>query len=98
MRIYHSVQTMKDYNYNAFENIEKYIDFANSNIDFSRSCNLIDKYMETRSIESVIDGTIYRNIEDYDEFGCKLPQLDHHYVALFDIVYMLKACCEYKRF
>lgn len=121
MRIYHSVQTMKDYNYNAFENIEKYIDFVNSNtdwvltiisnmvkrriidikyntIDFSRSCNLIDKYMETRSIESVIDGTIYRNIEDYDEFGCKLPQLDHHYVALFDIVYMLKACCEYKRF
>ena len=121
MRIYHSLQTMKDYNYNAFENIEKYIDFVNSNtdwvltiisnmvkrriidikyntIDFSRSCNLIDKYMETRSIESVIDGTIYRNIEDYDEFGCKLPQLDHHYVALFDIVYMLKACCEYKRF
>lgn len=121
MRIYHSVQTMKDYNYNAFENIEKYIDFVNSNtdwvltiisnmvkrriidikyntIDFSRSCNLIDKYMETRSIESVIDGTIYRNIEDYDEFGCKLPQLDHHYVALFDIVYMLKSCCEYKRF
>lgn len=121
MRIYHSVQTMKDYNYNAFKNIEKYIDFVNSNtdwvltiisnmikrriidikyntIDFSRSCNLIDKYMETRSIESVIDGTIYRNIEDYDEFGCKLPQLDHHYVALFDIVYMLKSCCEYKRF
>lgn len=121
MRIYHSLQTMKDYNYNAFENIEKYIDFVNSNtdwiltiinnmvkrriidikyntIDFSRSCNLIDKYMETRSIESVIHGTIYRNIEDYDEFGCKLSQLDHHYVALFDIVYMLKACCEYKRF
>lgn len=121
MRIYHSLQTMKDYNYNAFENIEKYIDFVNGNtdwvltiisnmvkrriidikyntIDFSRSCNLIDKYMETRSIESVIHGTIYRNIEDYDEFGCKLSQLDHHYVALFDIIYMLKACCEYKRF
>lgn len=121
MRIYHSVQTLKDYNYDTFENIEKYIDFANSNtdwvltiinnmvkrrivdikyntIDFSRSCNLIDKYMETRSIESVIHGTIYRNIEDYDEFGCRLSQLDHHYVALFDIIYMLKACCEYKRF
>ena len=64
------------------------IDIENHKLYLNNPCNLIDKFMESRTIDETIKCIVYKDIDNYDEFGCRYFMLDPHYVALLDIIYM----------
>lgn len=71
------------------------IDIENHKLYLHNQCNLIDKFMESRTIDKTIECIVYKGIDNYDEFGCRYFMLDPHYVALLDIIYMLKVGAGY---
>ena len=71
------------------------IDIENHKLYLNNPCNLIDKFMESRTINKTIECIVYKGIDNYDEFGCRYFMLDPHYVALLDIIYMLKVGAGY---
>ena len=71
------------------------IDIENHKLYLKNPCNLIDNFMESRTIDKTIECIVYKDIDNYDEFGCRYFMLDPHYVALLDIIYMLKVGAGY---
>ena len=71
------------------------IDIEDHKLYLNNPCNLIDKFMESRTINKTIECIVYKDIDNYDEFGCRYFMLDPHYVALLDIIYMLKVGAGY---